>query len=154
MKLDHNSGVFVFLFRSRLIIFVWCDDVLLSKLSVMHAKLTFLHWRCGPTPFRKTFFIVESNVQVKSLSSDLMKFRQHFALVFKYTRWKRWMCEQSPRSNMHPKNNVKCSIPKFIQIIQKIIYLYVWFNYKNMSSQTVQTDNSRINTSINSNYPY
>jgi len=38
----------------------------------------------------RQFFIVDSYIKVKSLFLNLTKFRQHFALISKYTTWKWW----------------------------------------------------------------
>ena len=65
------------------------NSVILTKLFRAW-KPHFFHYRCDPIPFRKTFFIVDSYIKVKSFFLDLTKFRQHFALISKYMTWKWW----------------------------------------------------------------
>jgi len=132
--------------------FPLCCHTSLSYSSCMITSLFSL--KVWPYSIQEDIFIVDSYVKVYSLFLDLTKFQQHFTLISRITTWKWWHVPHPLQSSMKPKNKVKCTIPKFLQILEKRIYLYVWINYKNKSSQTVQTDNSSLNTSINPNCPY
>ena len=90
---------------------------------------------------------------LNSLLLYLPKFRQHFALIFRYARWKQWHVEQSPQLSMHPKNKMKCSIRNFFELYKREC-TYTYESTIKKSSQTVQMDNSRFNTSINPNCLY
>ena len=109
--------------------------------SIMHVKLTFFIKGVALSHSGRHFYSWFKRIG-KIYFVRLTKFQQHFALVFRYTRWKWWHVAQSPQSNMHLKNNLKCSTPNFLQIMQKRIYLYVWISYKkcppNLSKRTIQ----------------
>jgi len=96
------------------------------------------------------FFIVDSYVKVKSLFLNLTKFQQHFTLISKYTTWKGWhefihnqVCTQRTKWNALYQN--------FIKFKKKDLTYTYESTIKNDSFQTVQTDNSRFNTTINLN---
>ena len=81
-----------------LIAYAWCLNPTSIHVSCstrgrllwhMHDSLTFFIWRSDPIPFKNKLFLIHSYVQVKYVMLNLMKFWQHFALVSKYTKWKR-----------------------------------------------------------------
>ena len=58
---------------------------------ILHAcEPLFFHKKVWSYPIQEENFPLHSNKQVKTIILNFRKFRQHFALVSKYTTWKRW----------------------------------------------------------------
>ena len=81
--MSHIRDAFIQLQSMDMVLWYWLGYPICMKISL------FSWNRYGPIPFRKTFFILHSYITVKYVMLNLMKFRQHFALVSKYTTWKR-----------------------------------------------------------------
>ena len=52
-------------------------------------KISLFHIKVRSSPIQEHHFLLHLFIQVKHVIINLMKFRQHFALVSKYTKWKR-----------------------------------------------------------------
>ena len=85
------------------ILIFWAHMTLIDPTSIhlsnsMHENLTFLFIGVGLSHLGKLSFMLASIVKVTIIYKNLTKFRQHFALVSKYTTWH--------RSNEFPDNQV------------------------------------------------
>ena len=91
---------------------LWCDSSL-SYLTCTKTSLFSLNvW---PYPIQEDIFIVDSYAKVNFLLLYLTKFWQHFTLISKYNM-KAITCHHPSQSSTHPKNKMKCTILKFLQI--------------------------------------
>ena len=74
--------------------------------------------------FRKTFFILDSYIKVKSLFLKLMKFWQHFTLISNYTTWKRW--DQFPDNQVRTQSTTRNALyQNFIKFNKRdLTYMY------------------------------
>ena len=95
----------------------------------MHENLTFFIKGVALPHSRRYFFIVDSYIKVKYLFLNLTKFWQHFVLIFKYMKWKRW-CEFHHNQVCTQRTKWNALYQNFIKFKKKnLTYTYVsrWF---------------------------
>ena len=116
------------------ILIFWAHATFIHPTSIhlsnsMHENLTFLFLGVALSHLGRLSFMLASNVRVSIILKNLTKFRQHFALVSKYTTWHRWnefpdnqVCTQRTTWNALNRN--------FIKLIKIIITLMNESNIK------------------------